>query len=217
MSKNTRNRILLTAVAALLLVVMTVGGTLAWLLDTTDPVENVFTTTNVDIELDESDDLDLELVPGKTITKDPKVTVIAGSEKCYVFVVVTETFPTGTNYKFADFLPYTMADGWTSLGDDNANVYWKLVASADTDTELVVLANNTITVPNTVTNVMMDAVEGEKIKLTFQAYAIQAANGATEFTPAQAWSTLNGDDVTIEEYETPVGSTEGTQKAAPAT
>ena len=56
MSKNTRTRILLTAVAALLLVAMTVGGTLAWLQDTSDTVENTFTASNIDVELDEIQD-----------------------------------------------------------------------------------------------------------------------------------------------------------------
>lgn len=46
MSKNTRNRILLTAVAALLLVAVAVGGTVAYLNATSNAVVNTFTPSS---------------------------------------------------------------------------------------------------------------------------------------------------------------------------
>ena len=61
--------------SAALIVCATVAGTLAWLTDTTDPVVNTFTVGDINITLTESKNLDLKMVPGRTITKDPKVTV----------------------------------------------------------------------------------------------------------------------------------------------
>ena len=48
------------------------------------------------------------MIPGKTLAKDPMVTVEAGSEACYLFVKVEETMPTvenpaGGNYAFSDY------------------------------------------------------------------------------------------------------------------
>ena len=49
----------LSVVALVLVLCCAVGGTLAWLTDTTDPVTNTFTVGDIDIDLTESDHLDL--------------------------------------------------------------------------------------------------------------------------------------------------------------
>lgn len=102
--KNSKLRRALTLVAcAVLLVCLSVGATLAYLLDDTDAVVNTFTVGNVQIDLDETD-VDIygvkdgetrvkantyKLLPGHEYIKDPVVHVIAGSEVCYVRVQVT--------------------------------------------------------------------------------------------------------------------------------
>ena len=185
--------------------VVTVGGTLAWLTDVTEKVENVFTTSNVDIELDETK-AQYKMVPGVEIAKDPKVTVIEGSEACYVFIKVEYT-PDKTT--FDKYMTYSF-DGWTEL-PGVANVYYKEVPAATTgDVEFAVLTGNKLTVKNDVTNAMMDEVdEGANLKMTFTAYAIQQAGMSGV---ADAWTKISS-----VEYETPAGSTEGTKKdAAPA-
>ena len=90
----TRRKKLLVAIACLSVILCgLVTGTLAWLIDETKPIENEFTPSDITINLTESDDLDLKMVPGATITKDPKVTVEGGSEECYVFVKVERPAP----------------------------------------------------------------------------------------------------------------------------
>lgn len=158
----------LSVVALVLVLCCTVGGTLAWLTDTTDPVTNTFTVGDIDIDLAESEDLDLKMIPGKTITKDPKVTVKAGSEACWLFVKVEKSA------NFADFLTYEMADGWTALtGEDG--VFWREVGAVTADTFFAVLKGNKVTVQNTVTKEMLQGVkEGtERPTLAFTAYAVQ--------------------------------------------
>lgn len=77
------------ALAAVVLLLGAVGGTLAWL-TSTDSVTNTFTVGNVTISLDEPNfTQDIKLIPGKVIDKDPTVTVDAGSESCYVRILVT--------------------------------------------------------------------------------------------------------------------------------
>lgn len=96
-------KIVAALLAVVLLIGIGVGGTLAWLTATTGAVTNTFTVGKIEIDLKEhglgSDgELTTELVtsndnykvvPGKTQPKDPFVTVKAGSEDCYVFVLVT--------------------------------------------------------------------------------------------------------------------------------
>lgn len=158
----------LSVVALVLVLCCAVGGTLAWLTAKTDPVENEFTVGDIDITLAESKNLDLKMVPGRTITKDPKVTVKAGSEACWLFVKVEKSA------NFADFLTCDMAEGWTALtGEDG--VFWREVGAAETDTVFQVLADDKVMVLDTVTKEMLQGVkEGTKRPtLAFTAYAVQ--------------------------------------------
>ena len=70
---------LVTAVAVVLVLCMTVAGSLAWLFDTTDEVVNTFTVGHVDIKLAETT-TNYKMIPGGTIAKDPEVTVEAAKQ-----------------------------------------------------------------------------------------------------------------------------------------
>ena len=98
-----------------LIVIGIAGGTLAWLTAKTNTVVNTFTTSDIEITLAESTGDTYKMVPGFTIAKDPKVTVLEGSEKCYLFVKLEKSA------NFDAFLSYEIADGWTAL-DGTANV-----------------------------------------------------------------------------------------------
>lgn len=185
-----KKKSLALVLALAMIVVCVVGGTLAWLTDKTDPVTNTFTYGDIDIKLDESENLDLKMIPGYTITKDPKVTVLADSEKCYLFVKVEKSA------NFDSFMTYAMADGWTQ-GDGTdipSNVYYREVDTAAANQEFGVLKNNQVTVSGDVTKTMLNAlnVEGAtQPTLTFTAYACQFMKNNTEnFTPAQAWANV---------------------------
>ena len=170
---------LIALTAAFLLVIgAAVAGTVAWLTDSTRTEVNTFTVGNIDIELAETTS-NYKMVPGQTIAKDPKVSVTAGSEACWLFVEVEES----TNLK--SFIDYTIDPSWTKLED---GVYYREVAAADTVQEFSVLTNNQVTVKNTVTKADMDAIEKQTVAaptLSFTAYAVQKA-GITSVTDAWA-------------------------------
>lgn len=180
------------AVALLLALVLVVGGviggTLAWLTATTTPVQNTFTTSDIDITLTETTGTTYKMVPGNTIAKDPKVTVVANSEKCYLYVKLEKS----TN--FDSFMTYEMASGWTALtGVDG--VFYREVNASNTDQEFGVLKDDKVTVLDTVTKGMMDAIEAGTAPaptLTVTAYASQYMKNNTEsFTAAEAWANIN--------------------------
>lgn len=100
---KTKSKALLLTLCAVLLVAASVLGTMAYLTSTAK-VENTFTIGKVEIKLDEAkvnaDGIPVEgadrvtansykLMPGTTYTKDPTVTVKAGSEESYVRMKVT--------------------------------------------------------------------------------------------------------------------------------
>lgn len=90
-------KVLLLVLCAALLVGASVAGTVAYL-TSQDEVVNTFTVGQVAIELHETEEaprengtvgLDLHLLPGIPVDKDPTVTVKEDSEKSYVRVNVT--------------------------------------------------------------------------------------------------------------------------------
>lgn len=147
-----------------------VGGTIAWLTKTTDPVINTFTYGDINITLEETTQNPYKIIPGTNIDKDPKVTVVGGSEACYLFVKVEEEnwpdFKDGSSRKVS----YAIANGWTEL---ETGVYYREVANSDANQVFQVLANDEVTVSNTLTKGEIETVKNTTPKLTFTAYAIQ--------------------------------------------
>ena len=172
---------LTVVIALVLVVVMSVAGTVAYLTASTGPVVNTFTVGNIDITLAESENLNLKMVPGNDIAKDPKVTVVGGSEACWLFVKVEKSGD------LDNFVTYNIAEGWTEL-TDGSGVYYREVAASTSDQVFSVLANDKVTVKDTVTKTMMDNLDKDgvtKPTLTFTAYAVQKANIADAAT---AWA-----------------------------
>lgn len=194
--KQRNRRVALTLVLMLAVCAASIGGTIAWLTATTDPVVNTFTPSDIKIELDETTK-NFKMVPGTEIAKDPKVTVKAGSEACWLFVKVDES----TTPKLTDYITYTVDAGWTPLKDASGKavtgVYFREVDAATEDTSFKVLTGDKVAVKNTVTKAMMEAITGTDADgnakpqptLTFKAYAIQYA-GHEPATPVTAATTM---------------------------
>lgn len=178
-----KKKTLALLVALVLVVGCVIGGTLAWLTAKTDPVVNTFTTSDIDITLTETKE-DYKMVPGWTIHKDPKASVAAGSEECYLFVKVEKSA------NFDSYMTYEMADGWMEL--ENAdNVYYRQVKTADMGTSYSVLKDDQVTVKGEVTKDMMTTAKTNQPTLTITAYASQLYKNNTEtFTPAEAWANV---------------------------
>ena len=210
-------------IALLMACVMTlcvaIGGTLAWLTAKTDDVTNVFTPSDIKIGLNETkpENKTAKMVPGYTITKDPKVTVEVGSEDCYIFVKVVENNNTITGLAAVDgiegsegkVLLYTVETGdnaWTKLtGVDGVdNVYYQVVAgladktnSEDNWSDYVLTDNKVIINQNVTKEMMNTTLTNAQPTLSFMAAAIQLydtnVNQNAEdnmFTPAEAYANL---------------------------
>lgn len=202
--RNSSKKALAMLLSLVLVIGCVAGGTLAWLTATSNEVNNVFTTSDIGVTLEESDDLNLKMVPGWTITKDPKATVTAGSEDCYLFVKVEKSA------NFDDFMTYAIADGWTKLPDTDG-VYFMVFDSQDNANEnemgvaYSVLANDQVLVSEDVTKEQMNAFDTNKDgslsddekkalpNLSFTAYAVQLyRENGTQFTATEAWAMVNG-------------------------
>ena len=185
---------MLIAMAVVLLLGCVTGGTLAWLTSTTEAVTNTFTVGDINIELKETWNYDSDgkegpdswrgkMIPGYTIAKDPKVTVKANSEKCYLFVKLTKSD------NFDSFMTFEMATDWTEVPGQNG-VYYRIVERSGSDQYFYVLENNQVSVLETVTKPDMNALSSNNYPtLTVQAAAVQFNKNNTEsFTVAEAYA-----------------------------
>ena len=189
-----KKKITVTVVALALVLCFAIGGTLAWLKTETTPVVNTFTYGDINITLDESDNLDLKMVPGKSIRKDPVVTVMAKSEACWLFVKVEKSS------NFDNFMTYGVASGWTRLTEDTKGnaisdlIYWREVDASNEQQAFEVLEDNEVSVLGTVTKDNLNALDANSANnyptLTFTAYAVQRDTNIT--TAAQAWDIAMG-------------------------
>ena len=210
-----RSKPLILALCAVLLVVGTILGTVAYLQDTAEVV-NTFTVGNVHLKLDEAvvDENGeptggrtetgnaYHLIPGQTYTKDPTVTVLKGSEESYVRMLVTINCYDELTAIFGDpFLPQYFVAGWDSAvwvstevisKDENANTatyeyrYFKTV-KAEKNADLVLDALlDTVTVPNTITGDQLATIAD--LEITVEAHAIQAAGFDTA---DEAWAAFS--------------------------
>ena len=203
---------LMTVLALVLVVAMSVAGTYAYL-TSADKVVNTFTVGDVQIKLDEAKanpDGSLvpnadrvkansyKLLPGHTYNKDPMVTVLKGSESSYVKMTVTFSDAAALDAIFApngaDMT--SIFNGYNSTNWELKNVtkdtenntrtyefwYKDTVAAPNGDVALDPLFDS-ITVPGTITNAQLATIEG--MTITVNAYAIQADGFADA---ADAWS-----------------------------
>lgn len=167
-------------VASALLLAVGVGVTVALLVSSSNPVVNTFTVGGVDITLTETTGTEYKMTPGVTVAKDPTVTVLANSEKCWLFVKAEKA------NDFDTFCTYEIQDGWTAL-EGQEGVYYQMVGKSSANQVFPVLKNNSVLIKNTITEEQLNAVTVNPT-LTVTAYAAQS-DGLTSV--ADAWRALN--------------------------
>ena len=163
---------------AILLVIATIAGTVAYLTDTAT-VENTFTVGKVEITLDEAKVTEYgvqngdtrvatneyKLVPGRTYMKDPTIHVAADSEECYIFFEIQSELGAAVTFNIDN-------SKWTNIGDTNVYYYKQAVTAGD------YVAFNEFTVSGTAD---VSALAGKTVNVI--AYAVQTS---TSFANAEA-------------------------------
>ena len=186
---------LLLVMALTVTMVTAAGGTLAFLYGT-QGVKNTFTYTHgpgaptLNLEMVESDSFwdsdgngntnEYPMLPGQPIHKDPKVTVGAGTMDCWLFVELTES------WNFADYLSYTVADGWEPL-EGVPGVFCRAVDAMAESQTFPVIKDDLIYMKESVTlGQLATLTDADYPTLTIKAYAIQRSAAIEETATAQA-------------------------------
>lgn len=172
-------KVVAIALTCAMLLTCVVGGTLAWLTDKTDTVTNTFTIGDIEITLGETTGNSYDFVPGDTISKDPKVTVAADSEACYLFVNVIEANnePSGLPANQPKVINYTVDSAWTAVPGHDGYYYIEVSAEdAATGKSWYVLTDNQVTVNTQVTETIGEVLEADTPTISFKAAAVQRAH-----------------------------------------
>ena len=209
--RNNSTKIVTILLALALLVCCGIGGTVAWLMDSTEAVTNTFTIGDINLTLVESpyDAADnsygepaenvnnsYPLIPGNTYNKNPKVTVLANSEDCYLFVRMEKIGNPDTYLTFSFKNDYAETEKWT-LVPRETDVYYRVVTknTSDQSWDLLVADNNgyTVTVKQNIvkkgsaSNTNDIEMPTATPQLVFTAYAVQKAN----LSLAEAWALVD--------------------------
>ena len=200
---KTKRKALLLTFCAVLLVVASVLGTIAYL-TANDTVTNTFTVGKVAIKLDEAkvnpDGTPVanaarvkansyKLLPGHEYTKDPTVHVNAVSENSWIFVKVENgiaAYEANATKDYKQIADQITENGWTAL-DGVANVYYRSYVQNATDTDFVVFENFKVSdTANTVDG--WASITEKSTKVIVNAYAIQADGFETA---EKAWAAFS--------------------------
>lgn len=190
-----KKKIAILALALTLVAAIAIGGSLAWLTDETEALDNTFTVGNVNISLEESlwEASDNKIVPGGSFDKNPTVTVEADSESCYVYILV-ENDMVIDNQTVAG---YTINDQWDVInrkeikdGDNVTSVrtlykYNTAVDGLDGEEEIPALFTQVNFEEEEITMDNISVLNNKSIKIV--AYAHQADNTDAD-TAAEAWA-----------------------------
>lgn len=190
-------KILALALAAVLLVAVSVAGTIAYLTANTGAVTNTFVEAGVSLILKEHElkddgktvdtskpvdgNDDYKLVPGDVMEKDPYVTLGADSLPCWVFVEIVDEAGIADKY-----LNWTVDPAWEKVtgyvAPNGGTLYARKTAFAPNETDYILTGT---TYKNGEIIVDQDALTTDKMEeaktasLKFYAYACQSTNVAT--------------------------------------
>ena len=194
---TTTKKLVIAVLALSLVLACTLGGTLAWLTATSGTVTNTFTYGEIEIELWENtvdntgaltttkdtDGLLYEkIVPGDEINKNPTVTVNAGSEKCYVYVLIENQLGTAATHNID-------TTKWTKIGDRDTKVLYRYNGIVDATSEAQNLpVFTTLTFSGTLDNDDVAALAGKNVVISAYAHQEDNTDVDTANTAAIAWA-----------------------------
>ncbi len=204
-----KKKALLIAVVAIALAVVTAASvTVAWLTAESNEVTNTFTYGDIQIELWETD---LEgkktsegvtfagVIPGDEVSKDPTITVKEVSEKCYVYVLITNNLVLADK-SVSPVAEYNIdAASWTKVQDIGTNsVLYRYNSTVDPSTDtsndgVDVGVFTTVTFSKALSSANVRELENITEGIVIKAYAHQAEHAELDDanTAAITWATTN--------------------------
>ena len=167
-----------------------VGGTVAYMTDTSSEAKNTFNVGHVKAELTETT-TDYKMTPGTDVAKDPAAEIVGDSLASWVFLKVDELKDRSRekgfdNPMFSDYMTYEITEDWTlleSTPSEGIYVYYRkeMPVEKGSRTKIQILKgkdtpeslkNGKVHVKDSVTMASMSELKTQP-ELTFRVYAVQ--------------------------------------------
>ena len=185
---TTTKKLVVAVVALSLALVTVIGGTLAFLLDESNVVTNKFTYGKIEIVLTENNKADEDgleftnVVPGDVLKKDPVVTVNAGSEACYVYVLIDNQLGDAASYNI-DTTKWIQVQDYTNV-TKTLYRYYEVVNALQGAKDLTVFTE--LTFKSNLTSADLTNLKDKNVVITAYAYQAEnlAATAEASITPA---------------------------------
>lgn len=168
--------------ALMLVVGISVGGTIAWLTATSETVKNTFVVGDINIKLAETVDPEFKIVPGGEDDKDPTLTVLAESENCYAYVCVENDVKLGDTVVAT---PNMNTENWIAIGTTGNKTVYRysaIVEYSDEDQKLPVFTK--VSYSSDITKGNIEELKGTTIVIT--GFAHQSDNTTDAVADAAA-------------------------------
>ena len=186
---TTTKKLAIAVVALSLALVCVIGGTLAFLVATSNTVTNTFTYGEISLKLWEENKTNesgmnfTNVVPGDEWGKDPVITVVEGSETCYVYVLIDN--------QLGDAATYNIGSAWTKVGESGTKVlyrYNEIVDATDAAKDLEVFTK--LTFADDLVNDEVDDLAGKNVVISAYAHQSDNTDQTTADTAAIAWANV---------------------------
>lgn len=191
----TTNKKLVIAVVALSLVLLcAIGGTLAFLVAQSNVVTNTFTYGTITLELSENNKADKDgleftnVVPGDELDKDPVITVVKGSETCYVYVLIDNQLGAAATYNI---------DGsvWQEVSRSGTKVLYRYnvgngIVDAGTDAQDLAVFTK-LTFDTGLDKQAVEGLVGKNVVISAYAHQSEHVDVGDADTAAIAWAAAN--------------------------
>lgn len=192
-------KMLLALVALVLIITISVTGSLAYFTDKTEAVTNTFAaakmlddngtftlteskatakgdgTFELDVTTRVKENSEYTVLPNVSIPKDPRIDITGLSIPAYLYVKVDNALHTG--------MSFTLAEDWTQISD--TNVYYYTNKLTDAEYSIRILKDDMINVSST-----YDGSNSGSCTLNFTAYSVQATGNGSD--AASAWNNVKG-------------------------
>ena len=184
---TTTKKLAIAVVALAIALVCVIGGTLAFPVATYNTVTNTFTYGEITLKLWEENKTNedgmnfTDVVPGDVLAKDPVVTVVGGSEACYVYVLIDN--------QLGDAATYNINANWTAIGESGTKKLYRYTGVVDATGETKDLAVFTqLTFRSDLVKSDVDSLADKNVVISAYAHQFDNTDQATADTAAIAWA-----------------------------
>jgi len=184
--RHSSKKALAMLLSLVLVIGCVVGGTLAWLVDSSETVTNTFSVGDINITLSETTGTSYKILPGGTSAKDPTLKIQQGSEKCWVYVLVDNTVVLNGEVVAT---PNIDKSDWSVVETNGTKTLYRYKAVVDASSvEQPLPVFTTVAYADTITKDNIDILKDTKIVITGYAHQSENTTQAVADEAAKAWA-----------------------------